>query len=132
MVDALDRVGGDAQAHVAAERFADERHVDEVRQEAALGLDVGVADLVADEGALGRQFAAARHGRNPLLSPKRFAAAILGATGANSVSLQGAGGRIGGKGRDVKATGRFWPVVPGRARARTRDLRPHIRCHRPA
>ncbi|MET4789714.1 hypothetical protein ABIF64_001892 [Bradyrhizobium japonicum] len=48
------------------------------------------------------------------------------------MSLQGAGGRIGGKGRDVKATGRFWPVVPGRARARTRDLRPHIGCHRPA
>lgn len=65
VVDALDRVGGDAQPHVAAQRFRDERHVDEVRQEAALGLDVGVADLVADEGALGRQFAAARHGRNP-------------------------------------------------------------------
>lgn len=69
MVDALDRVGGDAQAHVAAERFRDERHVDEVRQEAALGLDVGVADLVADEGALGRQFAAARHGKNPYPEP---------------------------------------------------------------
>lgn len=66
MVDALDRVGRDAQAHVALQGFADERHVDEVRQEAALGLDVGVADLVADEGALGRQFAAARHVTNPL------------------------------------------------------------------
>lgn len=62
VVDALDRVGGDAQAHVAAQRFADEGHVDQVRQEAALGLDVGVADRVADLGALGRQFAAARHG----------------------------------------------------------------------
>lgn len=65
MVDALDRVGRDAQAHVARQGFRDERHVDEVRQEAALGLDVGVADLVADEGALGRQFAAARHVTNP-------------------------------------------------------------------
>lgn len=65
MVDALHRVGGDAQAHVALQGFRDEGHVDQVRQEAALGLDVGVADLVADEGALGRQFAAARHGKNP-------------------------------------------------------------------
>lgn len=70
MVDALHRVGGDAQAHVALQGFRDERHVDEVRQEAALGLDVGVADLVADEGALGRQFAAARHVTNPCSSPK--------------------------------------------------------------
>ncbi|SPP91774.1 protein of unknown function [Bradyrhizobium vignae] len=29
----------------------------------------------------------------------------MGATGANSLSLQGAGGRIGGKGRDVKVLG---------------------------
>lgn len=29
--------------------------------------------------------------------------------------LAGSGGRIGGKRRDVKATGRFRPVVPGRA-----------------
>src|SRR4051812_38348021 len=62
----------------------------------------------------------------------------FGAPRANSLSLQGAGGRIGGKRRDVKATGRFWPVVPGRARARNRDLERHnavsspgIRCHRP-
>src|SRR6185437_4979840 len=61
MVDALDRVGRDAQAHVAAERVRDECDVAQVRQEAPLGLDVGVADLVADEGALGRQFAAPRH-----------------------------------------------------------------------
>lgn len=65
VVDALDRIGRNAQAHVARQRFRDERHVDEVRQEAALGLDVGVADLVADEGALGREFAAARHVTNP-------------------------------------------------------------------
>lgn len=102
MIDALDRVGGDAQAHVAAQRFADEGHVDQVRQEAALGLDVGVADRVADLGALGRQFAAARHGKILNLS-QRCAAAIRGATG-KSLSLQGAGGRIGGSG----GTSRFW------------------------
>src|SRR3954469_23692667 len=89
VVDALDRVGGDAQAHVAAQRFADEGHVDQVRQEAALGLDVGVADRVADLGGLGRQFAAARHGKILNLS-QRCAAAIRGATGKFSV-LAGSG-----------------------------------------
>jgi hypothetical protein len=61
VVDALDRVGRDAQAHVAAERVGDEGDVAQVRQEPALGLDVGVAHLVAHLGALGRQFAAPRH-----------------------------------------------------------------------
>jgi hypothetical protein len=69
VVDALDRVGRDAQAHVAAERVRDERHVAQVRQETPLGLDVGVADLVADQGALGRQFATPRHVEKSSSSP---------------------------------------------------------------
>jgi hypothetical protein len=69
MIDGLDRVGGDAQADVAAERVGDEGDVAEVGQEPALGLDVGVAHLVARLGALGRQFAAPRHRENPLTLP---------------------------------------------------------------
>lgn len=133
MVDALDRVGRDAQAHVALQGFRDERHVDEVRQEAALGLDVGVADLVADEGALGRQFAAARHVTDPLVRALNELRPPSGAPrGQILLSLQGAGGRIGGKGRVVKATGRFGPSSRG-----GREPEPGISgrifsCHRPA
>ena len=61
VVDALERIGRDAQAHVAGERVRDEGDVDQVRQEAPLGLDVRVAHLVARLGALGRQFAAPGH-----------------------------------------------------------------------
>jgi hypothetical protein len=53
MIDALQRIGRDAQADVAAERVGDEGDVAEVGQEPALGLDVGVAHLVAHLGALG-------------------------------------------------------------------------------
>lgn len=63
VVDAFQRIGRDAQAHVAAERIRDEGDVDQVRQEPALGLDIGVAHLVARQRALGRQFAAPRHCR---------------------------------------------------------------------
>jgi hypothetical protein len=66
VVDALDRVGGDAQADVAAQGVGDEGDVAEVRQEPALGLDVGVAHRVAGLGALGGQFAAPRHGLKSL------------------------------------------------------------------
>ena len=69
VVDALDRIGRDAQAHVAGERVRDEGDVDQVGQEAPLGLDVRVAHLVAHLGALGRQFAAPGHFENPLPSP---------------------------------------------------------------
>jgi hypothetical protein len=68
MIDAFERIGRDAQADVAAERVRDEGDVAEVGQEPALGLDVGVAHLVAHLGALGRQFAAPRH-REILWSP---------------------------------------------------------------
>ena len=52
MVDRLHRVGRDAQAHRAAKRVGDHRHILQVRQKAALGLDVGVAHLVANLRAL--------------------------------------------------------------------------------
>lgn len=68
MIHRLQRIGRDAQADVAAERVGDEGDVAQVRQEPALGLDVGVAHLVAHLGALGRQFAAPRH-REILFSP---------------------------------------------------------------
>jgi hypothetical protein len=61
VVDALDRVGRNTQAHVAAQRIRDEGHVAQVRQETPLGLDIGVAHLVAHLRALGRQFTAPRH-----------------------------------------------------------------------
>jgi hypothetical protein len=90
VVDALDRVGGDAQAHVAAQRVRDEGHVAQVRQEAPLGLDVGVADLVAGLGALGRQFAAPRHIENPLPSPHLGQPGSGHRGGSKIVSFQGA------------------------------------------
>jgi hypothetical protein len=69
VVDALDRVGRDAQPHVPPQRVRNERDVAQVRQETPLGLDLGVADLVARQGALGRQFAAPRRVENPPTSP---------------------------------------------------------------
>ena len=72
VVDAFDGVGGDAQAHVPAQRVGNEGDVAQVRQEAPLGLDVGVAHRVAHLRALGRQFAAPRHLKNPLPSPGFF------------------------------------------------------------
>lgn len=73
VVDALQRVGRHPQAHVAAERVRDEGDVDQVRQEPALGLDVRVAHLVADLGALGGQFALTGH-RKILFHPRLWAA----------------------------------------------------------
>ncbi len=61
MVDRLHRVGRDPQAHRAAERVGNHRHVLQVRQKAALGLDVGVAHLVANLRGLGRKIAAPGH-----------------------------------------------------------------------
>ena len=90
VVDALDRVGGDAQANVPPQRVRDEGHVAQVRQEAPLGLDVGVADLVAGLGALGRQFAAPRHIENPLPSPHPGRARFRAPRGFKIMSFQGA------------------------------------------
>ena len=63
MVDRLERIGRDPQPHRAPERVGDQRHVQQVRQEPPLGLDVRMADLVADLGALAGQFAASRHNK---------------------------------------------------------------------
>jgi cell division FtsZ-interacting protein ZapD len=85
VVDALDRIGRDAQAHVAAQRIRDERHVAQVRQETPLGLDVGMADLVAHLGSLGRQFTAPRHRRKSSFVP--LPAAASAPRGQNLLSL---------------------------------------------
>src|SRR3546814_2706970 len=50
-----------------AERVRQQRHILQVRQEGALGLVVGVADIVANLAALAGQFADARHGLRPRL-----------------------------------------------------------------
>lgn len=64
MIDALERIGRDAQAHVAAQRIRYKGDVHKIRQEAPLGLDVRVAHLVPDLRALGGQFTAPGHGEN--------------------------------------------------------------------
>ncbi len=43
-------------AHILVQRFRDQRHLDEVRQEPALGLVVGVAHIVAGQHRLAGQF----------------------------------------------------------------------------
>jgi hypothetical protein len=87
VVDALDRVGGDAQADVAAEGFGHEGDIAQIGQEPALGLDVGVAHRVAHLGALGRQFAAPRHRINPLTRPQ--SRSLEGAAGVEILILSG-------------------------------------------
>ena len=49
MVDGLQGIGRYAQADPAAKRVGNQRDVAQVRQEPALGLDVGVAHFVADQ-----------------------------------------------------------------------------------
>src|SRR5262245_19928352 len=61
-VDGLERIGRDAQLHRAAERVRHHGDVDQVGEEAPLGLDVRVADLVPDLRAFAGQFATPRHG----------------------------------------------------------------------
>src|SRR5262249_22868220 len=70
VINALQRVGRHAKAHGAAQCVRDQRDVAQVRQKPALGLAVRVADFVANLSALGGQFAAPRHGENPLSSPE--------------------------------------------------------------
>src|SRR5215475_8505583 len=60
-VHGLERVGRDAQLDRAAERVRHHGYVDQIGQESPLGLDVGVADLVADLRRLAGQFATPRH-----------------------------------------------------------------------
>jgi hypothetical protein len=108
VVDALQRIGRDAQAHVAGERVRDEGDVDQVRQEAPLGLDVRVAHLVAHLGALGRQFAAPGH-RKILFHPRHRQARLAAARGSKIASISRNCGRIGGDGHAVKVFGRCGP-----------------------
>jgi hypothetical protein len=104
VVDALDGVGGDAQAHVLAERIRDEGDVAQVRQEPALGLDVGVAHPVAHLRALGGQFTASRHLAKSSAIPACCPRLGCGSGVQNQVH-PGNGGRIGGEGRKVKVLG---------------------------
>src|SRR5688500_13030236 len=43
MLDRAQRIGRNAQAHILVQRLGDQRHLDQVGQELALGLVVGVA-----------------------------------------------------------------------------------------
>ena len=61
VVDRLQRVGRDARAHRAPERIRAQRDIDQVRHEAPLGLDVGVAHFVTDQRALAGQLATPGH-----------------------------------------------------------------------
>jgi hypothetical protein len=111
VVDALDGVGGDAQAHVLAERIRDEGDVAQVRQEPALGLDVGVAHPVAHLRALGGQFTASRHLAKSSAIPACCPRLGCGSGVQNQVH-PGNGGRIGGEGRKVKVLGGFSLAPP--------------------
>src|SRR5690606_30419500 len=59
------RMRGDAQPVLPAERIADERHLAEIRQEPAPRLAVRVAHIVAGHHGLAGEFAAAGHGLYP-------------------------------------------------------------------
>src|SRR5262249_28285767 len=104
VVDALERVGRDAQPHVPPQRVRDEGDVAQVRQETPLGLDVGEADLVARPGGLGRQFEAPRHLENPLPSPPHSGSTYGASRGSNPLILYGTAGRIGALARSVKVS----------------------------
>ena len=67
MVDAAQRMGRHAQPHRAAERLGHHGDVEQIRQEAPLGLDVGMAYLVPDLRTLATQLASPRHRRRPLV-----------------------------------------------------------------
>jgi len=61
MIDRLERIGRHAQLDRPSERVRDHGDVEQVGQEAPLGLDIGVAHLVPDLRGLAGQFAAPRH-----------------------------------------------------------------------
>src|SRR5262249_47966353 len=103
MIDRLERIGADAQLDRAAERVRDQRHVEQVGQEAPLGLDVGVADLVSDLRRLAGQIASPRHGSN--LEIVDCCWTLAGACGraiGPSVALVESGGPIVSTGKRVK------------------------------
>jgi hypothetical protein len=66
MVDALERVGRNAHAHRAPERVGLKRDVQQIGQEAPLGLPVRMAHLMPDLPGFAGQLATPRHGLNPL------------------------------------------------------------------
>ena len=59
VVDRLQRIGRDPQLDRAPERVGDHGDIEQIGQEPALGLAVRVAHLIADQGSLAGQFAAA-------------------------------------------------------------------------
>src|SRR5215510_6108754 len=75
MIDCLERVRRNAQLDRAAERVRDHGDVEQIGQEAPLGLDVGVADLVPNLRSLAGEFAPPRH--RETLSFKAFAGSSL-------------------------------------------------------
>src|SRR5215831_19649695 len=66
MIDALERIGRDAHAHRAPERIGLKRDVQQIGQEAPLGLTVRMAHLMPDLPGFAGQLATPRHGLNPL------------------------------------------------------------------
>ena len=107
MVDALDRICGDAQPHIPVQRIGDEGDVAEVRQKPPLGLDVGVADLVAYQGPLAVSSQRRDIRKNPLPSPLIPTGAKGRARGSKTLVplSKGAGGRIGALALSVKVIG---------------------------
>ncbi len=63
MLDRAQALRRNAELEAAVQTFGHERDVLQVRQEDALGLIVGVADVVADLAALAGQFANTGHGK---------------------------------------------------------------------
>jgi len=66
MVDGLERMGRNAQAHAAPERIGNQGDAAQIGQEPPLGLAVRVAHLVTDLCGLAGQFATPRHGPKSL------------------------------------------------------------------
>ncbi|VTZ61695.1 hypothetical protein EMEDMD4_300061 [Sinorhizobium medicae] len=75
--DRAESRSGNAQAEALAESIGNQRDVAQVREELALGLVVGMADIVARLDALAGQFATTGHGTPILLSPPDNAVAGL-------------------------------------------------------
>src|SRR5262249_39659686 len=57
----LERMGADAQAHLALQGIADQRHVDQIRPKRAFGLVFRMAAQLAGHGPFARQLAPPRH-----------------------------------------------------------------------
>ncbi len=66
VLDRAQAAGGQAQAHRTTQGFAHQRHFAQVGDEAAAGLVVGVADVVAKLYTLACNGAAAGHGMLPI------------------------------------------------------------------